>query len=263
MHKLFALYFLLISSISFSAEKTEFVQFFDRYQRLSSEFDTSVSKLYTDDAKIIGVRKKQDGTEEKMIIDGSRWKTIIVTSMENAKQHGDHSEYSNVAFEVENGQAKITATRYSTLSCFTDHRFYMVVKNSNDDQLQIIEQFMVTPAKSNCEDSGTDLPDFLQSTVKIINEQLPAAIDAETHLIQTSAEGTKLTYHYVLINYTSETLTTDKAAETLQPLVVQQSCSSPNLRSILDQNGSIAYIYKGSDAVQIAKFDIDITACPN
>ena len=263
-HKLISVFCLLVSSLSFAAEEADFVQFFENYQRLSAEFDVSVSKLYADDAKIMGARKKPDGTEEKMTIDGTHWKTIILTSMENAKQLGDRSEYSDVAYEVGTDQAKISATRYSTLNCFTDNRFYMVVKSTADDRMQIVEQFMESPAQSNCEGTtDTGLAEFLQNTVKMINEQLPAAIDAETHLIKTSAEGTKLTYHYVLINYTSETLTTDEATTRLQPLVVQQSCSSTNLRPILDQDGSISYIYRGSDAAQIVKLDIDKSACSN
>jgi len=137
----------------------------------------------------------------------------------------------------------------------------MVVKATADGSLQIVEQFMETPAQSNCEESKTDLPKFLQTTVKMINQQLPAKIDAETQLVRTSADGNKLTYHYVLINYTSDTLTTDEATAKLSPVVVQQSCSSPNLRPILDQNGSLSYIYTGSDATQIVKLDVDITAC--
>jgi len=79
--------------------------------------------------------------------------------------------------------------------------------------------------------------------------------------IKTTADGSKLTYHYVLINYTSDTLTKEEATAKLGPIVVQQSCDSPNLRPILDQNGSLSYIYRGSDAAQIVKFDVDISAC--
>lgn len=253
---------LLATSLSHAAEETEFLQFFEEYQRLSSEFDASVNQMYADDAKIMGARKKADGTEESMTIDGKRWKTIILASMETAKKLGDRSKYSDVSIKMDGDQAKISATRYAIADCFTDNRFYMVVKSGADNTLQIVEQFMESPAQSNCEDSDMDLPKFLQDTVKMINEQLPAVIDAETHLIKTSAEGNKLIYHYVLVNYTAETLTTAEATAKLQPLVVQQSCSSPNLRPILDQNGSIAYIYKGADAVQIARLDIDKSVCP-
>ncbi len=253
----------MLSSASYSAEQADFAQFFEEYQHLSSEFDAAVSNLYSNDAKIMGAREKPDGTEEKMTIDGARWKTIILSSMERAKQMNDHSVYSDVSIEVDNNHAKITASRYSELNCFTDEGFYMVVKSTAGNRLQIVEQFMKSAKQSNCEDSETDLSEFLQTTAKMINEQLPAAIDAETQLLNTSVDGNKLTYHYVLVNYTSETLTTDVATAKLQPLVMQQSCGSPNLRPILDQGGSLSYIYKGSDAVQIVKLDIDKSTCPN
>lgn len=254
---------LLFSSIVFSADQAEYEQFFDEYQRLSSEFDVTLNKLYAPDAKIMGVRQKPDGTEESMTIDGAQWKTIIIGSMERAEQTGDASEYSEVVFDVSEDSAKIKATRYSALHCFTDKRFYIIVKNAANEELQIVEQFMETPVKSSCENAETDLPEFLETTVKMINEQLPAAIDAETQLIKTSSEGSKLTYHYVLVNYTSETLTANQVADKLGSMVVSQSCDSPNLRPILDQDGSISYIYRGSDAVEIAKFDIDRSACVN
>lgn len=262
MYKLLApVIFLFVLSTSYAADKAEFLAFFDEYQRLISEYDVSVNKLYADDAKIMGARKKPDGTEESMTIDGAQWKTIILASMERAKKFGDRSDYSEVDMVVNGDEARISASRYSHIDCFHDERFYMVVKAVDDDHLQIIEQFTETPAQSNCEDSKTDLPEFLQTTVKMINEQLPAKIDAETQLVRASANGSKLTYHYVLINYTSDMLTTEEAAAKLRPVVVQQSCSSPNLRPILDQNGSLSYIYTGSDAAQIVKLEIDKSAC--
>lgn len=251
----------LISTASVAVEKDDYLQFFNEYQRLSSAFDASLSTLYANDAKIKGVRKQSDGKEEKMTIDGNRWKTIIISSMENAKASDDHYVYSNVKISTDQEFAKITATRYSELNCFTDNNFYMMVQSSNDGQMQIVEQFMESPIQSNCENSESDLKEFLNKTVEMINSQLPAEVDAETQLIKTSTDGNRLIYHYVLVNYTTETLSTDDASKVLQPLVIQQSCTSPNLRPILDQGGDLSYIYKGSDAVEIAKFDVDITAC--
>jgi len=258
---LISVLFLLVSTSSFSADRADYLQFFEQYQRLSAQFDVSINDMYADDAKIMGARKKPDGTEESMTIDGVRWKSIISASMERAKQIGDRSEYSEVTIDINADKAKISAIRYSVVDCFSDNRFYMIVDSTDDGQLSIVEQFMETPTQSNCEGSQQDLPEFLQTTVKMINEQLPAKIDDETQLVRTTADGTKLTYHYVLINYTSKTLTTEEATAKLQPVVVQQSCSSPNLRPILDQNGSLSYIYTGSDATQIVKLDIDKSAC--
>jgi len=261
--KIIPIFCLLISSFSYSADKVEYVEFFEQYQRLSAEYDVAITDMYADDAKVIGARKKSDGSEESMTIDGVRWKSIIMGSLERAKQVGDRSEYSEIDVEVDGEleQARISATRYSVFNCFTDNRFYMVVKTTANGQLKIVEQFMESPIKSGCENSEPDLSEFLQSTVEMINKQLPAAIDAETHLIKTSAEDSKLIYHYVLVNYTSETLTSEEATAKLRPLVIQQTCSSPNLRPILDQDGSLSYIYRGSDAVQIVKLDVDLSAC--
>lgn len=262
MYKKLAAALLLLASLPvLPADKSDYLKYFEDFKQLSSQFDTAVSNMYADDARIMGVRKKPDGTEEEMTITGQRWKSIILASMESAEQLNDLYEYTDINISVENDQAKISATRYSIANCFTDNRFYIVVKSNADDPLQIVEQFMESPTQSNCEGSDSNLEDYLKSTVTMINGQLPAAIDSETQLIKTSSDGNTLTYHYVLINHTSETLTKDEATSRLQPLVVQQSCTNPNLRSILDQDGSISYIYRGSDAVQIAKLDVDKTVC--
>jgi len=144
---------LLVASTSHAANNAEFLEFFNEYQRLISEFDVSVNKMYADEAKIMGARKKPDGTEESMTIDGARWKTIILSSMERAKKIDDRSDYSQVVVDVNGDEAKISANRYSHVDCFNDKRFYMVVK-AIDNQLQIVEQFMETPAQSSCEESN-------------------------------------------------------------------------------------------------------------
>jgi len=150
---LVSLFCVMAASTSHAADKAEYLAFFNEYQRLISEFDVSVNKMYADDAKIMGARKKPDGTEESMTIDGVRWKTIILASMERAKKLGDRSEYSQVAIDVNGDEARISANRYSHLDCFHDKRFYIVVKAIGDNQLQIVEQFMETPAQSSCEES--------------------------------------------------------------------------------------------------------------
>lgn len=251
----------LIASVATSAEKLDFQNFFEKYQSLTSAFDVTVIQLYADDATITGARKGPDGKEETMTITGQQWKNIIISSMDNAKKVGDHSKYSDINIDVESNTAKITATRYSSVDCFTDKRFSMVVEASGNDQLKIVEQFMESPVQSNCEEQPGDLTEFLQTTVKMINQQLPAEIDAETRLIKTSSDGSNLRYHYVLFNHTTATIATEDAKARLAPLTVQQSCNSPNLRPILDQGGSLTYIYNGIDQVQIVKLDVDKSAC--
>lgn len=263
-YKLLGVFCLFLSSAVHAADKAEYEKFFAEFQRLGTEFNVSLSQLYTDDAIVKGMRRKPDGTAETMTINGARWKSILQAVMERAKQVGDLSEYTDVDIQVKTNRARITATRYSTLNCFTDRGFYIVVKPVADKTLKIVEQFTETAPKSFCDGNPAaipDLPGFLESTVQMINEQLPAAIDEETQLVRTSSEGSRLIYHYVLLNHTSETLSEEEANARLESLVVNQSCGSPNLRPILDQDGAITYIYTGSDAKQIIKYDIDISAC--
>ncbi|MEO6171606.1 MAG: hypothetical protein ABIP02_00665, partial [Arenimonas sp.] len=87
---------LLVFSFAFSAsaadsvndnddEVKQFREFFEKYELLGSQYDTALADLYADTANIMAVRVLPDGTEQKMAMDGKKWKQLIVDSMGFAK----------------------------------------------------------------------------------------------------------------------------------------------------------------------------------
>lgn len=243
-------------------EISKYRSFFEHYQQLESNFDTAISNLYADEAKITAIRKFPDGVEQKMTVPGIQWKQIVVDSMEIAKKRDDRSEFSNIAVHLNAEGAKITASRYAISKCFTDHNYYMVVQSTDSGQLQIIEEFIESPSVSNCKDTSTnDLSLVLQGAAALANKQLPVMLDSDTKLEEVSAEGNTLIYHYQLVNYLASELDAAAFGDNIRPMLAQQTCSLPNLKPVLSQGGSIAYRYNDKDQVLLVELVIDQASC--
>lgn len=253
---------ILFSSATHAAQESEYLKFFNKYQSLGDHFDTAVSQLYSDEAQIIAIRKMPDGIEQTMEVKGKKWKQMIIDLMEIGKQRGDKSEFSNIKIIVENNRAKITATRYATVKCFNDSRYYMIVEKENNGELKIVEEFMESPSQSKCANtSKNDLSLVLQGSVKMINKQLPIMVDSDTKLLKTSSDTSTLIFHYVLVNYLSTELDTAVLEQNLRPMLIQQTCTMPNMKPVLDQRGSISYSYNGKDQKQIITINVDKSSC--
>lgn len=253
---------ILLSSTVNAAQESDYLKFFTKYQSLGDNFDTAVTQLYSDEAKIIGARKMPDGIERTLNIEGKKWKQMISDSMDIGKQRGDKSEFSNIKIVVDKDRAKITATRYATIKCFSDNRYYMIVREGQSGTLEIVEEFMESPFQSKCANTPkNDLALVLKGSVKTINRQLPIMVDDDTKLEKTSSEGNTLIYHYVLVNYVSTELDADELERNLRPMVTRQTCSMPSFKPVIDQGGAVLYRYNGKDQKQILEMNIDKKAC--
>lgn len=262
MYKIFALLICLFSTATHASSESEYIEFFERYQALGDSFDVEVAELYSDEANIIAIRKMPDGIEQTMKVEGKKWKKMISDSMELGKQRGDRSEFSNVKVSVNENRAKVTANRYATVKCFNDSRYYMIIEKGGNKKFQIVEEFMESPLQSSCTNKpSNDISLVLQTSVKMINKQLPIMVDSDTKLEKTSSEGNTLIYHYVLVNYLSTELDPLALEQNLRPMVTQQTCTMPNLKPVVDQGGSISYRYTGKDQKQIIAIDIDKSSC--
>ena len=239
--------FLLPFTANAATEK-QYIDFFKKYESLGQAYDTSVSELYSDKAVLRALRKMPDGKNRILQMDGSKWKSAIKDTMEIAKQRGDQSEFSNISVSVDGNKAKISASKYSTIKCFTDNKYYMQVEEQSDGTLQIIEESMESPMESSCKNTANnDLDLVLQGAAKMINKQLPLMVDSDSKLVKATAEGKTLTYHYTLIKYSADDLDPEALKETLKPMVTQQTCTMPNLRPVVDKGATIRYQYNGND----------------
>ncbi|GAB5453199.1 MAG: hypothetical protein Hals2KO_35270 [Halioglobus sp.] len=257
-----ALLVVLFSSVAQALDESDYLEFFEKYQTLSDNFDTAVVELYSDTAEIKSVRKMSDGIEQAMKIEGKKWKQMIIDTMDLAKQRGDKSEFSKIKVLVQNNRARITANRYSTIKCFNDIRYYMVIEKVNSKEFKIVEEFMESPLQSACADTTeNDLSLVLQGSVEMLNRQLPTMVDSDTKLERASSEGNTLIYHFVFVNYLSSELDAVALEQNLRPMVTQQTCTVPNFKPVIDQGGSVSYRYNGKDQKQILAIVIDKSSC--
>ena len=89
---------------------------FERYVTLERAFDPAVADLYADSATVRNLRRYPTGQVREMKLEGARYKALILASLPMAKERGDLSVYTDVAYEVlATGEVAITATRYSEL----------------------------------------------------------------------------------------------------------------------------------------------------
>lgn len=257
------IFFCTFTASVFAAEENAYTEFFNRYDQLSSQYDPAVAGMYSDQAAIIAVRILSDGTEQKMVLEGKKWKELVVDSMEIAKQRGDNSKFTDVAIVPEGEGMKVTASRYSATKCFQDKDYYMILKAREDGQIEITEEFARSPLKSNCEKvPENDLALVLQATVKVIGKQLPVMLDSDTKLEKISSEGKVLTYQYELVNYASTGLDAIALMKSLKPMVTKQTCTVANMKTILDQGGTVSYVYLGNDKKQVIEINISKQSCP-
>jgi len=89
---------------------------FERYVTLERAFDPALADLYADSATVRNLRRYPTGQAREMKLEGAKYKALIVVSLPMARERGDLSVYTDVAYEVlATGEVAITATRYSEL----------------------------------------------------------------------------------------------------------------------------------------------------
>ncbi|MEM9255897.1 MAG: hypothetical protein AAGA91_10630 [Pseudomonadota bacterium] len=262
MQKVLNVLFLAVAIPAHSADEAAYRAFFERYAALNEAYDPALADLYANEAVILAARKTSVGSEQIMRLEGRRWKELVAANLEQARQRGDRSEFSDIEVTLQGRQATITASRYAVLSCFTDDRYYMIVKTVETGSIEIVEEFVETPSRSQCVIPEQEkVASVLQGTAKVLSGRLPMMVDEGTRLEAAKAQGNTLTLQYELINHTSEQLDGASLERSLRPLVIKQTCDNPDLRAVLDQGAVVTYRYYGSDRAEILEMSLNAEAC--
>ncbi len=244
-----------------AAEDSEYLEFFQRYDALYQSFDPEVIDLYSDQVVVSAVQILPDGGQRTLQLKGEQWKEMLRDSLGLAKKRGDRSEYTNIAVEHLEDGARITADRYSTVKCFQDDGFHLRVRKEADGQLRIVEAAMQSPMQTRCEGSENDVELVLQGAVDMLSKQLPIMVDQDTQLKRVSSDGKVLTLHYVLVNITVEELDLEAYAEAMRPALLQNSCTVPSFKGLIDQGGRLAYSYRDRDGREIYNLQLGAEDC--
>jgi hypothetical protein len=234
-------------------------EFFENYQTLSKRFDPAVAELFAEDGKLLSTRLGRDGTRQELSMPFANIKPMLPKLMNAAKASGDVSEYSNVQVELlDEEKAKITATRFSGLNCFSDDSYYMVVRDDAGD-IEIVEEYSVTLEQGRCE-TNKALIGTLAATAEAYNAQLPAMIDQDTELTSVTAQETNLAYNYKFVSLAYDEMVDDLAGA-LRDGVVESSCSMATSKTLLERGAQLVFNYTSSDDVLAATLNVSQIDC--
>lgn len=128
---------------SYSSDLGEVETFFESYVNAANSYSKDVVNYYLNDAKIIRVVLKKDGTTQAVSFPMERYRDELIKGQKFAKVAKYKNTYVNRNFEkLEDGNYKITASRIPNRDK-TGLPFYFIVTKT-DDGWKIKEESMET-----------------------------------------------------------------------------------------------------------------------
>lgn len=248
--------FLLLLSIAAYAGTDDSAaarEFFDLYIRLSDGFDVGIAELYADDARIQTYRRYPHGLERAAEMTGREYKALIRDFMPIAEKKNDTSEFRDIRIMYDGGKARISAERYSTMKCYEDTAYYMVIETRAEGKYLIVEEYSETQPQSDC-----GLSVDIQAVVRQYEDQLPTMVDADTRLDRVQfIEPETIRFQYTLVNYSREELDLDDIREAMVSVHRDQTCNWPTLKQLLEKGAVVSYLYEGKNGASL--FTVDVT----
>lgn len=107
------------SSAFAQGNQTTAERIFTEYQERASAFDSSAANLYCDTAIVRNTRTYPDGQQRTLELPAPKYKELIRAAMPIAQARGDTNKYSDVSYQQEGTNVRITATRYSELKRYS------------------------------------------------------------------------------------------------------------------------------------------------
>jgi len=102
---------------------------------------------------------------------------------------------------------------------------------------------------------------FIDAAQKI-NKQGATIVNDETLMDgATVGPGLRITYHYILRNYTSQNVDPSTVQTNIRTEVTHNMCSKKEMKLGLQYGAIYGYIYAGNDNVEITRFEIDRNDC--
>lgn len=145
------LFFLLFGNISFANDTEDLMQFFNEYVNAANSYSCNYFDFYTNNAKIIRVVEKPDGTQESVFIPLEKYKREAKKSTKLAKLRNYKNKYLNIKITKQGEDYKIAAMRMPSTSDYKIPAHFIVGKDS-DGNWKIKEESMNTKVQRflNC-----------------------------------------------------------------------------------------------------------------
>ena len=120
LRTIFFSFITLFPIISFAADDTEVgKKCFDQYAALAAQYDPQAISMINDNAVIVGIAPRADGTTQKSQMSGVEYKRRALINLPRLKQIGESHAYQNIAVKMESGKYRITGTDYSSAAKIT------------------------------------------------------------------------------------------------------------------------------------------------
>ncbi|WP_444926795.1 hypothetical protein ACJJI4_01370 [Microbulbifer sp. TRSA002] len=110
---------------------------------------------------------------------------------------------------------------------------------------------------------SVDPNDQLKKLAEETNKLLPMTIDSETRLDSTVGLNNTFTYIYTLTNYSFDEVDASALEENLSPKVLNNYCSSSNMKHFVDNEVTVNFRYLGKAGKQIINLSHQPSDCKN
>ena len=117
----------------FADDMSEVEQFFNEYVDAANSYSLDYFNYYSDDAKIIRVVEKSDGTTQSVNVPLSRYKNEARKSTTIAKLRKYKNKYLNIKITKYGKDYKIAAMRMPSTSDYKIPAYFIVGKDDNGD----------------------------------------------------------------------------------------------------------------------------------
>ena len=80
-----------------------------------------------------------------------------------------------------------------------------------------------------------------------LNKSLPMMVDKDTQLQTVGAADKEIIFNYVLVNYAARDLAWSTNSAQVRSKLINQACSTPEMKKLLENGISLSYHYYGND----------------
>lgn len=246
---------LALLTLATAAPESEVRAAFDEYVRLSNAYDPAVAAMYADDAKLVQVR---DG-DQRMEMYGAQWKQALAMALPVAKERGETTTYDKVKVKPQGEGFRVTAVRRTSVKCITDPSYYADFAKV-DGQWRIVAEYAESVSLSLCK-PDKELAKSLQALAAGIQPHLPIDLDPDTRLEGVEVQRSALIYRQRFHTIGAAEMDLSKLRPMLKQMAIQNICTTPEIRAITEQGGTVRYSYVDRDGVLLGNTDVHGGMC--
>lgn len=141
------LFFLVTQCISFADDTAEIEKFFKEYVSAANSYASEYFDFYGENAKIIRIVEKPDGTKESVNIPFERYKKEVKLSIKLAKMRKYKNKYFNVCIKPYGNDYIVSALRMPSTSDYKIPASFVIGRDKNGEW-KIKEESMNTKVQT-------------------------------------------------------------------------------------------------------------------